>query len=259
MRPHLLVLIVTTGFVTCFARASPSDVAVSRLSDEAWRQRFMEKQAELHRHPVDLVFLGDSILHSLEWDKRTPVWDHWYAGRHAINLGFNSDMTGNVIWRVQNGELDGISPKLVVILIGANDVWRPPGEIADQIMTLTQSVKERVPGARVLVLSILPSGRPQRDQQTARQANAMLAARLAAPGAIAHYVDVSCVFLHHDRLNTALFREAMVPGHSYPLHPTARGMDLLAAKIEPVVSKILGDPPRSTPGYPEETDCSPGH
>lgn len=225
------------------------------MSQAWWRDRFAEKQTELHARPPRLIFLGDSIFHSFEWATPDPVWEHWYSGRDAVNLGFNNDGITNVIWRVEHGEMDGISPRLAVILIGTNDLWRPAQEIVGEIATLVRAIHQRSPATRILALGILPSGRPEADIRNTHAVNAGLAALYGKPGAIATYLDVSCVFLHHGQLNTALFRERTIPGISAPLHPTLHGMDLLAARIEPIVAAALGDTPRTTPGYPQETDC----
>ena len=230
----------------------------SRMTEAEWRDRFNEKKAELHAKPVEIVFLGDSILHSFEWTSPDPIWDHWYGGRNAVNLGFNGDGVGNVIWRVENGEFDGIAPKLAVVLIGTNDLWMAAHTIVGNISTLVRAIHQRAPATRILVLGILPSGKPETQIRTTHAVNTALAAMYGRPDASAIYLDVSCVFLRHGLLNAALFRERAVPDVSEPLHPTLHGMDLLAARIEPIVAAILDDKRRSTPGYPMETDCQAG-
>ncbi len=243
------------------AAASPTRAAntpSSLMSEPWWQERFAEKQAELHKQPVHLVFLGDSIFHSFEWDPRDPVWDHWYDGREAVNLGFNGDTTDNVIWRVRHGELDGLALKLAVILIGANDFGKPASDIAEGIRTLARTVKERAPSAKVLILGILPNGRPDNDQRKRTEINARLATLFGHRNATAAYQDVSCVFYHHGQLDAGLFREQGASDGKYLLHPTLQGMDLIAASIEPVVAAALADGRRTTAGDARQTDCSPG-
>jgi lysophospholipase L1-like esterase len=248
-------------FLMLWTRASPvdpADMTGPPVHEAWWRQRFLEKQAELHRPNARLVFLGDSIFHSFEWDVHDPVWNHWYGGRGAVDLGFNGDGTADVIWRIRHGELDGVSPVLAVILIGTNDLGRPPAEVAAAIEDLAQTVHDRSAGTSILILGLLPSGRPESGQHAVRDINARLSAHYARPEAIARFQDVSCVFLRHGQLNAALFREPAVPGRSYPLHPTPIGMDLLAAAIEPAVAAALGDPPRTRQGELHGTDCAGG-
>lgn len=258
MRLTLLFAWFGLGLAMFSATTSPFDpigVDGPRMSEPWWPERYREKQVELHKQPVRLVFLGDSIFHSFEWDPRAPDWNHWYGGRGAVNLGFNGDTTADVIWRVHHGELEGLSLRLVVILIGTNDFNLPPAEIAGAIENLAQSVRDRSPESKILILGILPSGRPKAEQQIGGEVNARLSAFYAQRGAIASYQDLSCVFLRHGQLNSQLFREPDVPDHSYPLHPTPRGMDLLAAAIEPTVAAMLGDQRRTTSSPLEDTDC----
>ena len=86
-----------------------------------WLPRHEEKMALKASMPrIDLVFLGDSITQAWETEG-ADVWEEYYAPRHAVNLGFNGDRTENVLWRLKNGEVDGINPKVLVLLIGTNN------------------------------------------------------------------------------------------------------------------------------------------
>ncbi len=209
----------------------------------------------MHRQAVQLVFFGDSITHSFEWNADyARVWDHWYGGRKAVDLGFNSDQSADVIWRVRHGELEGTSPALAVILIGTNDLEKPPAAVAGSIEQLAQDVRDRSANTRILILGILPSGKPEAEQGAARKVNALLSAHFAQRGAIATYRDISCAFMRGGRLDTSLFNEKAVPGRSSPIHPTPRGMDALAAAIEPVVAAALGDQIRK-PLFATEPVC----
>ncbi len=235
----------------------PASASSSQTEEIWWRNRFAEKQVELHKRTVHLVFLGDSIFHSFEWDPRAPVWNYWYGGRGAVDLGFNGDTVADVAWRVNHGELDGLSPELVVILIGTNDFGKPADAIAAAIDDLAQNVHHRLAGSKILILGLLPSGRPEADRQKARDVNAMLLERFSGPRAIANFRDISCVFFHAGQLRTDLFRERTDPGRSYPLHPTPDGMDLLAASIEPEVAAALGDARRKSAST-KDTACLTG-
>ncbi len=69
---------------------------------------------------VDLLWIGDSITHGWE-EKGKAVWEKYYAPRHSFNIGYSGDRTEQVLWRLENGEIDGIAPKVVVIMIGTNN------------------------------------------------------------------------------------------------------------------------------------------
>ena len=260
MNLHRPCLNLALALAMLLAAASPmraADTPSPLISEAWWQKRFAEKQTELRKQPVHLVFLGNSIFHSFEWEPRDPVWTHWYGDREAVNLGFNGDTTDNVIWRVRHGELDGLALKLAVILIGTNDFGKPASDIAEGIKTLAQAVKEKAPSSKILILGILPNGRPDGDQKKRHEINVRLASLFGRRDATASYQDVSCIFYHHGQLDADLFREQGASDGRYLLHPTPQGMDLIAASIEPVVAATLGDHKRTPIGPAPETDCSP--
>lgn len=109
---------------------------------------------------VQLVFLGDSITHAWE-DKGKAVWEEKYASYNALNLGFSGDRTEHVLWRLDHGELDGIKPKVIVIMIGTNNVGHREEESAKTaagIKAILESIEKKQPQAKVLLLGIFPRG-----------------------------------------------------------------------------------------------------
>ena len=100
--------------------ALKAEIQTAEWAQAWWMPRHKEKLAARNsQEHVDLIMIGDSITHGWEGGGR-KVWDRYYAKRHALNLGFSGDRTEHVIWRLQNGEIDGISPKLAVVMIGTN-------------------------------------------------------------------------------------------------------------------------------------------
>ncbi len=112
---------------------------------------------------VDLLFIGDSITHF--WETAAPaggaeVWKKYYAKRNAVDLGIAGDGTGQVLWRLRNGNIDGISPKLAVLMIGTNNSWRSsPEDIAAGVKAVVADLRTKLPQTKVLVLAIFPRGR----------------------------------------------------------------------------------------------------
>ena len=125
---------------------------------------------------IDLLFLGDSITAGWFWDKGgLNIWNKVYAPRHAADFGIGYDRTQNVLWRIENGELAGIKPKAVVLLIGTNncgneDDGKPRNttpEIIEGISTIVNELRTRLPESRILLFGIFPRGGkndPVRDQ-----------------------------------------------------------------------------------------------
>ena len=135
MRPLQRLVLVASLLVLCSAAPPPphnvlAATPISRMDLSWWRARHEAKLEELQSRRVDLIFLGDSITQDYEvtgppdWRDFEPVWQHFYGGRNAVNLGFNGDATSHLLWRIENGEVAGIAPKVAVILIGANNLGR---------------------------------------------------------------------------------------------------------------------------------------
>lgn len=225
----------------------PAARPYSRMDLPWWRARFAAKQAELQAGPVDLVWLGDSITQDFEtagpepWRDFKPVWDRFYAPRHAVNLGFKGDATAHLIWRLENGEADGIHPRLAIILIGANNFghlhW-PAGPTLLGVETVVATVHHRMPGTKILLLGVLPSIRSAWVDQNTRELNQALAARYAG-GSEAVFMEVGGLFLRAGRVDPDRFIDPHLATPDPPLHPNAETQARLAETIEPTVARLM--------------------
>jgi len=129
-------------------------------------RRHAEFNEIAQRRNIDLVFLGDSITQG--WEDVRDVWDKYYSRRKVTNFGMNGDHTQHVLWRIEHGNFEGIHPKAIIILIGANNsiAGNTAQEIADGVMAVVQKLREKVPGSKILLLAIFPSGeRPENPQR----------------------------------------------------------------------------------------------
>jgi lysophospholipase L1-like esterase len=246
----LAPLIVPTTARAAALAATP----ISRMDTKWWRERHEEKLAELRRGPVDLVFLGDSITQNYEksgppaWQDFVPVWQHFYGDRHALNLGFSGDATSHLLWRIEHGEIDGIAPKVAVILIGANNLGRlhwPTQDNVAGVEAVVDATRRKLPRTRILLLGILPSERTPWATQTTLATNAALAAHYgggAVPGVT--WLDIGGVFTRNGALDRALYYDPLLTPPEVPLHPTAEGQARMAEAIEPALAALLGEPPR---------------
>lgn len=252
LRLGLAALILPTSVAATSPRTVPAATPISRMDLRWWRARFEAKQQELRSRRVDLIFLGDSITQDFEtggppeWRNSAAVWQRFYGDRHAVNLGFKGDATSHLLWRVQNGEADGIAPKAAVILIGANNLgrlrWSAPDTVAG-IEAIIRQLRQRLPNTRPLLLGVLPSERSAWATETTLDINRALAARFGQSDDVA-YQDVSHVFMKDGRLNRDLFYDPRLTPPEPPLHPSAEGHALMAAAIEPKLAALLGDRPR---------------
>ena len=228
-------------------------VPISRLNLAWWQARHEAKLAEAKRGPVDLVFLGDSITQDYEGNGPEPlrdfrpVWRRFYADRHALNLGFSGDATSHLLWRILHGEIDGIAPKVAVILIGANNLgrlhWSAPDSVRG-IAAVVAAVHRRLPATKILLLGVLPSDRGDWALHTGQQIDTALAAAYGA-GRVPYvtYYDASPLFMTGAAVNTSLYLDPSLTPPQPALHPTPEGQAKLAAAIEPILSRLLGDRP----------------
>lgn len=142
------------------------DYSSDQLS--AWLNRHEAFVAIAHQGGCEVLFLGDSITDGWRTHGRES-WNECFAPLEAANFGLSGDRTQQLLWRVQHGELDGPMPKVVVLLIGTNNL--DPGlgensltprntatEIAAGITAVVDSIRELLPETRVLLLGILPRG-----------------------------------------------------------------------------------------------------
>lgn len=190
-------------------------------------------------HKPKIVLIGDSICHYWGGQPVAPkawaadVWNHTFAGVSVENLGFGWDRTENVLWRVNHGELDGISPKLIIIEIGTNNTGiNRVNDIAGGIEAVCVRVHEVQPRAKILLLGILP----RRDEVPPRpvitdRVNQRLQARLGKISWI-DYRDLGPAFRNPDgRVNAALFADGVHPNHT--------GYEILGNLIHGQIVQIL--------------------
>lgn len=220
--------------------AYPQNVAnraVPRLGDkpwlisEEWRARHERQLRSPARKSAQLVFLGDSITEG--WGAVTAFRQHF--GRYApLNLGIAGDMTQNVLWRIEHGALEGLTAKVVVLLIGVNNLGGgfPPEETADGVRATIAAVRERLPGARVVLLGILPARRELEHplRQRILETNRLLES-LVEPEHV-EYHDIGAVLLEVDgRISPLMTRDF--------LHPTAEGFERLSTALDPLLAPLF--------------------
>jgi lysophospholipase L1-like esterase len=219
-----------------------------RLGEPEWSARWAAKRAEPRDARVTLVFLGDSITQNYEldgpelWARFAGIWRLLYAPRGALNLGYAGDATDNLLWRIRNGELDGLSPRVVVLLIGINDVvvhGRPAATVVAGIDTILAELAARLPASRVLLLGLLPHRFSDASEAQALAVNAALAAREWGGGPVT-YLDAGDALMRGDELDEGSFCDILFdPGTTALVHPSACGQARLAALVEPALAALL--------------------
>ena len=235
-------------------RVPVAAVPISRMETPWWRKRFEAKRAEMRSRPVDLVWYGDSITEN--WERTgppdtldfAPAWEHYYGDRNALNLGFKGDATSHLLWRLRNGEAEGIQPRAAVVLIGANNLglvhWDAEQTLAG-IAAVLAELRSRLPKTRVLLLPVLPSIRsPWVTKQTAR-IDQGLAEHFEVEESDVVTVDVTKLFLRDGKADPSQFYDPLLDPPEPALHPTAQAQARLAEAIEPTLARLLGDRPKA--------------
>jgi lysophospholipase L1-like esterase len=183
---------------------------------------------------VDLLFMGDSITDGWRGGGRA-VWDRHFAPLKAANFGIGGDRTEHVIWRLRHGELEGIQPKLVVLMIGTNNP-DPAEEVALGIKTIIKDINERSPISRILLLGIFPRGEKPAGREKNEQVNKLISAYADNHKVV--YQDIGDDFLAAD----GTLSKDIMPDF---LHPNEKGYEIWATAIDDMVAQLMLDDPTS--------------
>ncbi len=233
-------------------RANLAVEPVSRMSEHWWRARFEAKQAELAaRHPA-LLWIGDSITQNWESDgpqpfrRFLPIWQRFYGDRNAVDLGFKGDSTCHLLWRIDHGELDGIAPRGVVLLIGANNFGHVHTDAAQTyagIVAVVDRIHAKLPNTKILLLGVLPSIRSAWVTENTDAVNRMMASEIRNGRPYLTYRDVGDLFRENGKVQASDFIDPLLTPPDPPLHPTPAMQERIAAAIEPDVAAMVGDTP----------------
>jgi lysophospholipase L1-like esterase len=204
-----------------------------------WLPRHEEKLAEIARRKAagertDLVLIGDSITHN--WEKQgAAVLKERFARYNPLDLGYGGDRTENVLWRLQHGEIDGIDPKVAVLMIGTNNAGHrheAPELTFKGIARDVQEIRKRLPRTKLLVLAIFPRGERQDDglRRLNERVNAMLPT--LADGKSVFFLNINDRFLQPD----GTLSKTIMPDL---LHPEEQGYRIWADAMQPELDRLM--------------------
>ena len=206
---------------------------------------------------IDIYFEGDSITRrwgATDYPELLANWRQNFFGWNAADFGWGADLTQNILWRLEHGELDGVNPKVVVLLAGTNNVGRgvragtEEAKIADVtkgIEAILRVIEEQAPRAAIILTAIFPRNDSMAAMPVIQRINGNLSK--LADGKKIRYLDVN------DKLADAdgkLFEGMMNAGDK--LHPTLKGYQVWADALKPVFTELLG-PPAKEDHAPEPT------
>jgi lysophospholipase L1-like esterase len=241
-----------TAVLACAAQPSaapavkPDASAAIEKKDADGRFRKMHESflARGKEGPIGVLMLGDSI--TAGWTKAPHIWEHYFGKWQPANFGIGGDQTQHVIWRIENGELDGINPKVVVLMLGTNNTGaNTAAEIAAADKKIVEMIRAKIPATKVLLLAVFPRGARKNAQgvvtddvraeatkrmNVIKDVNAALAK--LDDGKNVRYLDISAKFLGDD---------GKIPSIIMPdqLHPNAAGYQLWAEAMQPLLTQMM--------------------
>jgi len=203
------------------------------MSVATWKQKHEQILKRAKEGNIDLLFLGDSITEG--WGGNA-VWQKHYGTLNAANFGIGGDTTQNVLWRIANAEVDGLSPKVVVLLIGTNN-FGLNGDTVDSaskgVAAVMAALRKKLPKSKVLLLGVFP--RDEKPKTEARTKIAKLNAEIAKleDKKSVRYLDVGAKFLAPD---------GSIPKEIMPdaLHLSEKGYQIWAEAMEPLLKEMMG-------------------
>lgn len=239
---------------------TPADQPVSRTDQNSLtaHQQLLDKA---HQGGVDVYFEGDSITRrwgAVDYPQLLANWNHNFFGWNAADFGWGADTIQNILWRLENGELDGVNPKVMVLLAGTNNIGNrtpAPGAQDARIADITrglrkviQTMQSKAPNATLIVTAIFPRNDNIAVMPIINGVNANLAK--LADGKKLRYLNVN------DRLADAqgkLFDGMMNPDK---LHPAIPGYQVWADGLKPILLELLGPPGKTDHAPPPTGDPS---
>lgn len=260
LRSLPLVLCLAATPLICSAGALPAGVERTDANSRAAHQALLRKR---HSGRIDVYFLGDSITR--RWGTSDPQYRDLYAswrrnfyGWNAADFGWGSDTTWNILWRIRNGELEGVNPRIIVLLAGTNDLrdLPHPGQTSDEaaqsvtagVGAIVRACQAQAPRATLVLTGLAPRGDRPELRPIIERINAGVAA--LADGRAIRFVDL------YARLTDS--SGAPLPGMlaSDGLHFSVSAYQAWADALRPILREILGarratdaaPPPSNDPG-----------
>lgn len=197
--------------------------------DHRWVDMHNRFCSEAREAEPDVLWVGDALIQDLV---NSHIWERHFCQMHSLNFGIRGNRIEHVLWRLQNGELEVLSPKVVVLQIGSYNHGDSPDDIAEGIRTICNLIRDKQPQAFLVVLTLLPRGftaNPLRERNTA--VNNLVADQLKGNSRAqmvnidANFVQADGTISHHDM-------------HDY-LHLTQKGYDKAFEPVNDLLIQLL--------------------
>ena len=237
--------------LTCSQVADQLAISTSKAiqpaprSNDWWQKRHALINERAKQGSIGLLFVGDSITHG--WESQAELWNDSFGQWNPINAGISGDRTQHVLWRLDNGNIDGINPKVAVVMIGTNNSNsndHTAEEIAEGIEAIICTLRTELPETKILLLAIFPRGSREQmadktqdasyNPQWAKNDRASELASQMADGKMIYYLDINQAFLNEDGVLT---RDVMPD----LLHPKDKGYRIWVEAMSPTLEELMSE------------------
>jgi N-acetylglucosamine-6-sulfatase len=238
MRFFAIFAVLAAGSLHAEGTTNPATTPVPR-PEPAMQARHAQFNAISQKGEAELVFLGDSITQGWEGAGK-QVWEQKWAPLKAANFGIGGDRTEHVLWRLENGNFDGLKPKAIVLMIGTNNTGhqKPDGyqcsaqQTAEGVKAILDKLKAKCPGAKILLLAIFPRGADGNDAFRKQNEATNTIIKSYADEKAVFFMDIGAKFLQPDGTLTT----EIMPDR---LHLSEKGYDIWADAIEGKVKELM--------------------
>jgi lysophospholipase L1-like esterase len=238
----------------------PADQPMAR-SDPNSQTAHSQLLEKAKKGGIDIYFEGDSIVRrwgATDYPDLLANWNQNFFGWNAADFGWGADTIQNILWRLENGELDGVNPKVIVLLGGTNNVGRgaPPGgeeakaaDITRGLQAILRTMQTKAPGATIIVTGIFPRNDSMAAMPVIDRVNENLSK--IADGKKVRYLNINDKLADGDG---KLFDGMMNANDN--LHPTLKGYQVWADALKSIFSELLGPPGKVDHAPPPTGDPS---
>lgn len=244
------------------AAPAPADTPAPR-TDQNSQLAHAQLLEKARKGRIDIYFEGDSIVRrwgATDYPDFLANWNENFFGWNAADFGWGADRIQNILWRLANGELDGVNPKVVVLLAGTNNVGStmPPeggdakvADITRGLQAILRVIETKAPGATIIVTGIFPRNDNMAVMPTIDKINANLSK--LADGKKIRYLNINDKLADRDG---KLF-DGMMNARDQ-LHPTLKVYQVWADALKPLFTELLGPPGKEDHAPPPTGDPSAG-
>ncbi len=258
---RLLVFFFVLSFFSTTIRAqAPADQPIER-KDANSTIAHQQMVANLKKGRIDVYFCGDSITRrwrATDYPQFLENWNKNFYGWNAANYGWGADAIQNILWRMQNGELDGVNPKLIVLLAGTNNVGTfaasdpKIANITKGIKALLDTMRAKAPKTTIIVMGILPRNdgpNPTALVASINKINENI--EKMADGKMIRYLNINDKLADKD----GKLLEGVTVDR---LHLSLKGYQIWADALKPIFTELLGPPAAEDHAPPPTGDPKAG-